>query len=394
MAGENELLEAEGINPNAPDIEIQEQDVVNRENTPDTTKTGNDSLDKRLEELATGTTRGNETLTLKEKPVQGRSTTDPALNKAQEQQKAPTVQPQHVSTGVGGYAGKAPRAYGPRFNWDAKGNVIDKATGNVIAAAGPERKAFERMIPLISNATNEADKFKNMYETAIKANTVASSLGLSAEEFSIGARIMAQWKTDPKKALAFMLKEAQNNGVDVSDLGIAGGGGLSRQELQNAIKDVVQEHLKPFSFIHEDRERQQQEREAINEAQGVIDEFYQEYPDASIHEDSLAAIMNAKPGTSLNEAYLILNNHALKHGLDWNRDLVPQIKALVSKQQPNGTNSNGQPARQQRQLPSMNGRVNSEAIVPHRNGAMSGDTSSSNIVKEAMRAAGMNVDGI
>lgn len=393
MAGENELLEAEGIDPNAPDTEIEQQDVITKDNTPDTAKTGNDSLDKRLEELATGTTRGNEALKAGDKSqVQGKPAVVPGSK--EEKPQATTVQQQQPSTSVGGFAGKAPRAYGPRFNWDAKGNVIDKTTGSVIAAAGPERKAFERMIPLINGAVTEADKFKNMYETAIKSNTVASSLGLSAEEFSIGARIMAQWKTDPKKALAFLLKEAQNNGVDVSDLGVAGGGGLSRQELQTTLKEIVEEHLKPFSFIHEDRERQAQEREAYNEAQGVVNEFYEQFPDAEIHQEALAKIMNARPNTSLNEAYLILNNHALKNGLDWSKDLVPQIKALVSKQ-PNGkTNSNGQPATPQRQLPAMNGRVNSDAIVPQRNGALNGDTSSKNIVLEAMRQAGMDVSDI
>ena len=149
-----------------------------------------------------------------------------------------------------------------------------------------------------------------------------------------------------------------------------------------------------FSFIHQDRERTLKEQEAYNEALGVVEEFYQHAPDAKIHESSIAKIMSAKPGTSLNEAYLILKNHALENRLDWTKDLVPQIQALVTKQQPNGQTPNGQPANPQRRLPNMNGRTNSEVIVPRKPGAMGGDTSSKNIVLEAMRAAGMDVSSV
>lgn len=394
MAGENELLEAEGIDPNAQDVNIEEQDT-NDLTLPEASKTGNESLDKRLEELAIGTTRGNETAKASEPKQAPAKPAAISLNK-EAQTQANGVQPQQRSPSSGGWAGKAPRAYGPRFNWDAQGNVIDRTTGGVIAAAGPERKAFERMIPIISAATTEADKFKTAYEGAIKSNTIASSLNLTPEEYSIGARIMAQWKSDPKKALAFMVKEAQNNGVDVSDLGIAGGVGLSRTDLQTVLEDAIKKHLEPFSFITSERQEQQAQREALQEAQGAIEEFYTTYPDATLHEDSLAKIMHARPGTSMETAYLILKNHALQNGFDWSKDLIPQIQAFLGKQQqPNGrANSNGQPAIQQRQLPNMNGRNGSPAIVPQRQGAMAGSVSSGDIVKEAMRAAGMDISDV
>lgn len=391
MAGQDDVLEAEGVLNQDVNADVTQQTNDTTTQQTDIHKTGNESLDKRLEELATGSSRGNEA-------NQGNKANDVSkqpvvVPKGKEVQAQGNVQPIVGRTSVGGFTGKAPRAYGPRFNWDAQGNVIDKTTGGIIAAAGSERKAFERMVPIINAHATEADKYKGMYEAAIKGNTVATALGLSPEEYSVGARIMAQWKTDPKKALGFLLKEAQNNGVDVSDLGIAGGGGLSRQDLQSTLEDIVKKHLEPFSFITTERQEQQTQREAMNEAQGVVEEFYTHAPDARVHEDSLAKIMVAKPGTSLNEAYLILKNHALENRLDWTKDLVPQIQALVTKQ-PNGQSPNGQPANGQRSLPNMNGRANSTAIVPRKNGAMSGDTSSKNIVLEAMRAAGMDVTDI
>lgn len=396
MAGQDDVLEAEGVQNQDVNADVTQQ--TNGTNTTtqqtDIHKTGNDSLDKRLEELATGSSRGNETQKNQTDNKQQLSAEQIADAKAkQTQDKATTTQPIVSRTGVGGFTGKAPRAYGPRFNWDAQGNVIDKTTGGIIAAAGSERKAFERMVPIINAHATEADKYKGMYEAAIKGNTIATSLNLSPEEYSIGARIMAQWKTDPKKSIAFMIKEAQNNGVDVSDLGVAAGAGPSVQQIQTALEDIVKKHLEPFSFITTEREDSTRRTQELAEATSVVDEFYGIQPDARIHEDSLAKIMNARPNTSLNEAYLILKNHALENKLDWTKDLVPQIQALVTKQ-PNGQTPNGQPANPQRQLPNLNGRPNSDAIVPRRNGTMSGDTSSKNIVLEAMRAAGMNVTDI
>lgn len=393
MAGENELLEAEGIDPNATNTELEQP--THDLQIEDTTKTGVESLDKRLEELASGTNRGaNETSKADDKSKLPAGQTTLQKTAQTQQQPQTNTQQQQPSVGVGGFAGKAPKAYGARFNWDSKGNVIDKTTGGVIAAAGAERKAFERMIPIINGAATEADKFKGMYESAIKANTVASSLNLTPEEFSLGARIMANWKSSPKKVLDYLIKEAQNNGVDVSDLGVQGGGGLSRADVEAIVEQVAKKTIEPFSFITSEREEARQQREALNEAQGVIEEFYTSRPDAKIHEESLALIMNAKEGTSLETAYYILKNHALESKLDWTKDLIPQVQALVSKQQPNGrVNSNGQPAIPQR-LPNVNGRANSEALVPRRTGAAPGSTSSGDIVKEAMREAGMNVDNI
>lgn len=349
--------------------------------------TGNKSLDDRLAEMAGEKPKDAQTNQADDKSKNADGTPIiPAATKGAQDKGA--VQQQQPSTGVGGFAGKAPRAYGPRFNWNARGDVIDKVTGNVIAPVGADRKSFERMLPLINNANMEADKYKGMYESATKANTVAASLGLTPEEFSIGGRIMAQWKADPKKALAFLLKEAQNNGVDVSDLGVAGGPSLTPQQIQTALEEVVKKHLEPFSFIHKDREEQTARNEALQAADSVIQEFYTTLPDARIHEESLAKIMNARPNTSLNEAYLILKNHALENRLDWSKDLVPQIEALVSK------TPNGQPARRQRQLPSINGRTNNGNVVPLKTGALSGSASSSDIVKKAMEEAGMDVSNL
>lgn len=298
---------------------------------------------------------------------------------------APTGREQRDSTRVN--PAHTPRAYGKAFKWNEKGDVVLAATGEVIAQAGAARKSFERMLPIISAAQTEADKYKGMYEAAANANTIATQLKLAPEEYAIGARIMATFKSDPKKAIAFLVSEAQNNGVDVSDLGV-GGGGISVAAIEKVLQDKIDAALKPFSFITADREQQEQDREAHSQANDVVNDFLESMPDAEIHMDSIAKVMNTNPGkVSITEAYWILNAHAAKHQLDWTKELGPQLAAKLGK-----TPNKGQPANNGRTLPDLNGRQGNDSVVTRNRTVMSGEASTSDIVKEAMRDAGMVIE--
>lgn len=371
-----------------PEEIIDDKTVVNEDidtgiNTEADVTSGSD-LDAKLDALA-GISNAKTTKAPVKEPVQQQPIADANGKKpgeegyvapTREQGNRQSVNPAHT-----------PRAYGKAFKWDTQGNVVLASTGEIIAPIGAARKSFERMLPIISAAQTEADKYKGMYESAASANAIAAKLSLAPEEYAIGARIMATFKADPKKAIAFMIGEAQNNGVDVSDLGV-GGGGLSVEQIRAAVKEIVEEQIKPFSFIAQDRESQLQGQEATNEATNVVNDFLEATPDAEIHMDAIAKVMNARPGqVSISEAYWILNAHAHKNGLDWTKPLGPQIAAKLGK-----TPNNEQPANGGRRLPNLNGRQNNGAIVERKQTVMAGDASSTDIVKEAMREAGMVIE--
>lgn len=282
-----------------------------------------------------------------------------------------------------------PRSYPKAYASDSKGNVILKSTGEIIATAGGGRNAFERMLPLITSASGEAERYKNMYESAQSANAVATNLKLSPEEYSIGARIMAAYKSDPKKAVAFLISEAQNNGLDMSDLGVSGGGGgASVAAIEAVLETKINKALERFDFITADRQQQEDDRESMLQATRSTDEFLTAYPDAEVHSDSIAKIMNSKPGEiDVEKAYWILNSHANKLGLDWTMPLVPQIREKLNR-----TPNNYQPANTGRPLPELNGRPHNDSVIERAPRVMGGMSSSSDIVKEAMREAGMNVE--
>lgn len=347
----------------------------------------NKDLDDRLDALAGIKKPKDETIESdNRKKIQEKSNIDPATGKEKvaasaqpEQRTSARVNPAHT-----------PRAYGKAFKWDVNGNVVNTNTGTIVAANGAERRAFERALPIFNTIQSEADKYKGMYESATQANVVASNLKLTPEEYSIGARIMAAYKADPKKAIDFLVQEAQNNGVDVSDIG-AGGSGVSIKTIEDTVAALLDKRLEPFKFITTDRETQETERLQNSEADSVIEEFFESIPDAQIHGDSIAKIMNAKLGTSINEAYWILKSHALEYKLDWTKDLGPQVTALAQAQ---GTSNNRQPVSQQRKLPPMGGKPNNDSIVARGRESLSGLTSSGDIVKDAMREAGIDVSDL
>lgn len=381
MTGIKETTEAIEDSDTGHDLTVEDISLSNKD------------LDSRLSELAGSSTSATTTSNTQTVQSGGTTSATPPGTPLQVQSGATVVpQPQSRSVTTGGWAGKAPRAYGERFNWDAQGNVVDRVSNTIVATVGAERKSFERMLPLINAATAEVDKYKGMYDSANKANVVAAGLGLTPEEYSVGARIMAQWKLDPKKTLAFLLKEAQNNGIDTSDFGVTGGG-LAKTDVESVVKAVVQEALKPFSVFTEERAQQEQQQRDYDEAVEVTEQYLTEHPDARIHSESIARIMGARPGTSLETAHLILHNHALQNGLDWSKDLIPQVQALVDKTKPNGATPSVQP--QQRQLPPINGsHSNPDTIVRQQPSIASGTARLDDIVKDAMREAGMDVSKI
>lgn len=343
-------------------------------------------LDLKLDEIAGIKPNAKAPTTDKTGQVADDKTTNAAPKKPGEEGYVAPRQEQRPNSQDSGRTFQ-PRTYPKAYASDAQGNVIIKSTGEVIATAGAGRKAFERMLPLISNATSEAEKYKGLYEAAEKSNVVAANLKLTPDEYSIGARIMAAYKSDPKKAIAFLVSEAQNSGVDMSDLGVSGGG-LSVDTIRTTVKDIIAESLKPFEFITADRQQQEQDREATLEADRTVSEFVTAFPDAEIHADSIARIMNTKPGEiDIEKAYWILNAHAAKLGLDWTKPLPPQIEAKLGK-----TPNNTQPANNGRRLPEMNGRPHNDSVVERKPAVMGGMSSSSDIVKEAMREAGMAID--
>lgn len=403
---QNTEAENTGIDPNAGTSDTTTVDNTAITTQPDPVM-GSDNLNARLDALVQDTSRNvqtPQTPAATQKPADttakaGQQTPQSPQVPQQQQPVQPRVAQQQPDNSANFQTANTPRIYGSAYKVDPAKNVVDARTGEVIAYAGAERKAFERMLPHINALRQEGDRYRTALETATNANAVAAKLNLTPEEFSIGARIMNVFKSDPKQAIRFMLQEATNNGIDVSDLG--GGAGLSVNAIKEAVQSIVSEAIKPFSVFTQERQQQEEQNALRAEANEFIEGFIAQHPDSRIHLDSIAKIMNARPGTDPETAYLILQNHALRNGLDWSQPLEPQVRALVARQQ-NGTGATapvtGQPANQgngnSRPLPNMNGRVNNGSIGEMPVTALPAGKDNADIVREAMRMAGIDTSNL
>lgn len=273
----------------------------------------------------------------------------------------------------------ATRKFGDLFFQDGRGNIYD-AKGTLVAPAGNPHKLFRRMWGHVEQAQLEAAGMRNRLEAIETANVAAKTAGLSPEEFAAGTSLMVAFKKDPKAALNFMLQQTQARGIDVSDI-VQGGGGLTEATLRNAVQEVVGKVLEPFQFIIQNREQEQRQYELQSEAQQEYTAFMQEYPDASLHQGHIAAIME-KTGKPLVESYFTLKTFALQNGFDWTKPLGEQAEAFNARRgrggEPNGGGQN-------HRLPDLNGRNPGSHVTTHNRRASGADDSWDSIIGSAVQ---------
>jgi hypothetical protein len=283
-------------------------------------------------------------------------------------------------------APKADAADKPRT--DDKGNLIDK-DGNIIAAAGAERRHFERAqqqqkyIDRLERELVDARK-QDTYARAL--NEVPQKLGLSLSEAEIGLQAIASFKKDPVATARWMLQETMRQGYNLQQIvgadakGQAIGGSLDLQ----AVRSMIAEAMQPLVG---DRQAQQRQSEAEQSAQREYDEFVAKHEHATVHEDVLANMLQGDPKLTPQVAYWQLREYAAKNGLDFAQPLRAQV--LVRQQGGTGTNGHAQPrpnAPQQQPMP--NGSAPTQAMQQGPNMA-NPDDAWDNIVRQSMREAGL-----
>jgi len=305
-------------------------------------------------------------------PASGQS---PIGGDGQGGQAQPAAQP--PATGPNGVDTPAPGqelTQQQRLGSDAQGNLIDQA-GNVIAKAGKERRLWERvqryehfevpqMRQQVQALTSEAAQREVL-------NNVPRQLGLSDEETLQGMRLIASYKKDPVATINYILTEARSAGHNLQ------GVGQGQVDLA-AINRLLDQRLSP---LLEDRETAQRQTKANEEAQTQYNDFITRFPDAVTHESVLAGLLQRDPRLTAESAYYQLKLWVQEHGLNWNQPLQAQVNTA---QQGGGT---------QQQVPPLGGSRGGNAPVMDttRVGAVAGaDADTADIVREAMREAGMN----
>ena len=207
--------------------------------------------------------------------------------------------------------------------------------GQVIAAGGKERRFYEtaqREKTRADTVTQENETLKAQIEAINTAGNVGTQYALTPEEVTTGAQIIAAYKEDPVGTLNYMLTQAQASGHNVDQL-VNGGTdmGAIRQLIQNELAPITQEH------------KQRADTQAAEEnATNIYNGFIGQHPDAAIHENALARLLQTDNSLTVDSAYYKLQNYYLQNGLDWTKPLevlqqenqASQAPSVVTPPQP------------------------------------------------------------
>ena len=248
-------------------------------------------------------------------------------------------------------------------------DLVD-AQGNVIATGGKERRFYEtaqREKARADTATKEVSTLQAQIEAINNAGTLGTQYSLTPEEVTTGAQLIAAYKSNPVETIQYMLTQAQASGHNIDAIG---GGGLDMQ----AVKQMLDTALQPL--VAEQNERVDTQ-EANDRALEVYNEFSAKHPDAAVHENSLARLLQQENTLSPEAAYFKLRSYYLERNLDWTKSLE-----TLQAEENAGPSANTQQA-----VPDGNvtdARVTDTAQVADVN------TSTSDIIRQAMEDAGIN----
>lgn len=254
------------------------------------------------------------------------------------------------------------KAAGPQDLVDAKGNVI--------AAGGKERRFYETA----QKEKLRADTISKELETVQarlaameSAGSVGTQYNLTPEEVTTGAQIIAAYKQNPVETLQYMLTQAQAAGHNID--GLNAGGSMD----MNAVRQMVENAVKPLMTEHQQRQDTQQTNAR---AQEIYDNFVTRFPDAPLHENSIARLLQSDSSLTPEAAYYKLQAFYAQKGLDWN-------KSLEVLQQEHNARGN---VSERTQVPDGGGN---NINVANTDRAVSLNTSTADIIRQAMAEAGI-----
>lgn len=253
-------------------------------------------------------------------------------------------------------------------------DLVDRE-GNVIARGGKERRFYEQLqtSKQQSAALNQqVQQLQGQLEAINGAGTLGTQYDLSPEELTTGAQLVKSFKDDPVNTVKYLLTQAQAAGHNIEDIGASGVD-------MSAIQQMITEAISPLASEQQQRvEAEQNRQEAVEVYQG----FMAKFPDATVHEDSLARLLESDQSLTPEAAYFKLKSFFLERNLDWNTPLEAHAQQEQQRQQAPEVNT-------QQSLPS-GGNVPVQNVTDTADIADVG-TSYDDIIRQSMRDANIQI---
>jgi len=169
----------------------------------------------------------------------------------------------------------------------------------------------------------------------------------------------------------YLLTQAQSNGHNID--------GLTGSADMSAIKKMMEETMGP---LLQERQANLDTQARDDEARQIHTEFMARHPDADIHQDSLARLLDQDPSLTPEAAYFKLKSFYLERNLDWNSSLADLEAKAKNTPAPDPADANTQSSLPQGNVPP--GNVTDTADIADVN------TSMDDIIRQSMREEGMN----
>lgn len=249
-------------------------------------------------------------------------------------------------------------------------DLLDK-DGNVLAKGGAERRLYERAQKLdaeVRTAREQNERLTTELEAYKKSATLGNEFGLTPQELTTGAQIIASFKQDPVATIKSLLTQVQSMGHDIEEIGASG-------VSMDAIKRMINEAVSPLTSKAQEEQETNSRRE---QAAKVYRDFATKYPDVEVHTESIVNMMRNDPSLTLEAAYHKLRSEYALRGLDWTKP--------VSQLQKEAEEARKQPSNKQPDMPS-GGNTNRRAVV-ETSEAVSPETSFDEIIRASMKEAG------
>jgi hypothetical protein len=223
----------------------------------------------------------------------------------------------------------------------------------------------------LQEAETKATQLQQTEQGVRQYTELMTQYGLKPDEAQIGLQMAAAYRRSPAEFLKSLINTTRANGVDLSGLGVQPG--LD----PNALNLVLDNKLKP---ILEWFNQNQQQSELERQAQEDLNQFFTQFPDAVMHQDDIAVLME-RMNLDNRDAYYQLKMWAMQNQYDWNQPLVPQIEARKAGAQPQQGNGRGFPA-------TRNSNTYHQPVTQQDNEQFDVNTSWKDIVRGALPSLG------
>ena len=248
-------------------------------------------------------------------------------------------------------------------------DLVD-GNGNVVAKGGKERRFYEtarKERQRADNLESEISTLRAKVDAFEGTANLSNQYSLTPEELTTGAQLISAFKDNPVDTIKYLLTEAQSAGHNIE--GVGQGTDVA------AFSKMLDDKLSPLTIEKQQTLEHQHRQE---QATQVYNQFMSSYPDAAVHQNTLAQLLERDTTLSPEAAYFKLKSFYLEKGLDWNTPLDVH-EQNIQAQQASSENT-------QSSLPSGNTPADN---VTDASQIASVDTDMEDIIKDSMREAGI-----